>query len=90
MKDFNGKQISGIDLGTKIKSQDGKYIYHISIIDYLQMYDIGKKAETLTKVTLQGATYNDLSSVDHNSYGDRFEKFMKEEVFVVKNKKNLT
>ena len=28
-------RVEGVQLGTSFKSQNGKYIYHISIIDYL-------------------------------------------------------
>lgn len=33
----------------KFHSVDGKYIYHIGIIDYLQDYDFGKKFENWAK-----------------------------------------
>lgn len=37
----------------QIRSVCGRYIYHLSIIDYLQKYDMQKKMERLYKVTIQ-------------------------------------
>ena len=34
----------------KFISENGKYIYHVAIIDYLQAYDFEKKAENFAKV----------------------------------------
>ena len=45
----NRVETDGLALGSKIKSQDGKYIYHISIIDYLQDYNVKKFCETYGK-----------------------------------------
>jgi len=45
----NRVETDGLAYGGKIKSQDGKYIYHISIIDYLQDYNVKKILETYGK-----------------------------------------
>jgi hypothetical protein len=63
-------------------SEDGKFVYHISIIDYLQKYDISKKCERLIKRSpLFGAKSDEISSIDTLRYGERFIGFMKEKVF---------
>ena len=36
----------------QIRSSCGRYIYHISIIDYLQKYDLNKKLERAGKIVL--------------------------------------
>jgi hypothetical protein len=43
------QNVDGLKLGQSIKSSCGNYIYHMSIIDYLQKYDIVKKIERLHK-----------------------------------------
>ena len=43
------QNVDGLKLGEVIRSSCGNYIYHISIIDYLQKYDIYKKIERLHK-----------------------------------------
>ena len=47
--------VDGIKLGKKIESEDGRFIYHISIIDYLQKYDFNKKVERFYKINVNGA-----------------------------------
>lgn len=49
------KNTVGLQLGTKIHSTDGRYIFHISIIDYLQKYTIFKKLERYYKISFLGA-----------------------------------
>lgn len=62
-------------------SKDGKWVYQISIIDYLQTFDSGKKQEVLAKRLFKNADTNQLSAVPPDAYGPRFIKFMKDEVF---------
>ena len=62
-------------------SFDGNFIYHISIIDYLQKYTFNKKCERYFKMAFSGATGNELSSTNINHYHNRFLGFMKEKVF---------
>ena len=85
----NGHKTSGISLSNKIISSDGKFIYHISIIDYLQTYNFWKKGETYMKIMFKKAHLKDLSSVHPDIYADRFYKFMKDEVFPSIKRKNL-
>lgn len=74
-------QTSGLSLGSKIMSIDGRYIYHISIIDYLQDYNYKKFLETYGKWAFQNAPLNEVSSVHPKLYGDRFFNFMSCQVF---------
>ena len=73
--------IAGIQLGTQIYSEDGNFIYHISIIDYLQKFDKFKKGERFYKVNIKGAKSSELSSMESQPYGTRFLEFMKSKVF---------
>lgn len=65
----------------KYKSQCGKYIYHISVIDYLQDFSFKKKAEIKLKQVFQHADPEMLSAMPSDKYQERFYKFMKERVF---------
>ena len=73
--------VDGIKLGKQIVSEDGRFIYHISIIDYLQKYDFGKKVERFAKINFNGAKRQEISSMDSAPYGERFFDFMKNRVF---------
>ena len=55
MTDKVSQQTEGVKLGTQIPSTCGNFIYHISIIDYLQKYDLSKKTERIWKTTFKGA-----------------------------------
>jgi len=72
---------SRVDGGINSRLQDGKHgdeIYFIGIIDILQQYNIGKKAETFFK----GFTHDvkQLSSIDSVAYAKRFVKFMEQNI----------
>ena len=75
------QHVSGLKLGTPIMSTTGKFIYHISIIDYLQKYDLQKKLERLYKVTVNGANPHEVSTTNVRAYKERFYDFMKDKVF---------
>lgn len=74
------------DLST-IRSSCLRYIYHISIIDYLQRYNFGKKAERFAKsalIAVKGKPnqHRDLMScMDPKRYKERFNRFCSETVF---------
>lgn len=70
--------VEGIKLGTSIKSSCGEYIYHLSIIDYLQKYTYKKKIERYHKIWWKHAEPSQISSIDSESYSKRYMKFMKE------------
>ena len=65
----------------EIYSRDGKWCYQISIIDYLQTFDSGKKQEVLAKKLFKRADPKKLSAVPPDPYGQRFIGFMKSSVF---------
>ena len=70
--------------GTRHKyiSVCGKYIYHMAIIDYLQGYDIEKRAENMIKVWLYQRDEDKISAVHPNRYAKRFIHFMRENVII--------
>jgi hypothetical protein len=67
------------NFGYKFVSNDRKFIYHISIIDYLQLYDLNKFLETSWKTGLccKMVPKNEISSIDYEPYGNRFLSYMK-------------
>jgi hypothetical protein len=62
-------------------SADGRYIYHVSIIDYLQLWDLNKKAEHVCKTWFLGKSKQGLSAVDPHKYAARFLRFCRNTVF---------
>ena len=62
----------------KFISANGKYIYHLGIIDYLGDY-LSKKLETQAKVPFYGMG---ISAIPAQPYAVRFVKFMEEEVII--------
>ena len=81
MTDKVSQQTEGIKLGTQIESTCGNFIYHISIIDYLQTYDLSKKVERFYKLAFKGAHPQQLSSINPEKYAQRFAQFMQNQVF---------
>lgn len=71
-------------LGTRHKyiSHNGRYIYHIAIIDYLQGWDIEKRGENFYKVVLKQRKEYKISCVNPDLYKHRFYKFMKDNVII--------
>lgn len=63
-------------------SANGRYIYHLAIIDYLQAYNFEKKAENFVKVWLYYRDEYKISAVNPNMYMKRFFKFMKDNVVI--------
>jgi hypothetical protein len=71
-------------------SDDGKYIYHLGIIDYLQEYDWSKWGETFLKSNFVAADNGDMiSSVPPEKYYKRYYNFMATQV-IVNQHQNLT
>ena len=65
-----------------IQSVDGKRLYHIGIIDFLQDFSYAKKIESFIKTTkAKGEQAKLISCVHPDFYAQRFLKFMKENVF---------
>ena len=59
---------------------NGNRVYHISIIDYLQTWNLHKKLERLTKTVFLGKDGQNLSAVDPNVYASRFTDFVLQNV----------
>jgi hydroxymethylpyrimidine pyrophosphatase-like HAD family hydrolase len=60
------KNFEALGLKTRHKyiSQNGKYIYHIAIIDYLQAFDLEKKAENFIKKYIYNREEYKISAVN--------------------------
>jgi hypothetical protein len=67
-------------------SSDGRYIYNLAIIDYLQAYDLEKQGEHHLKVWIYLRDGNLISACHPNPYARRFLHFMRE--FVIINQKS--
>lgn len=70
----------------QIRSGDGNYVYHISIIDYICTYNLNKKLERAAKVVLHstGLRHGDpdeVSVIHPEVYQKRFMQFVKKVVF---------
>ena len=66
----------------KVKKNGSRQIYHLGIIDYLQVWDTSKKLERFVKTVSKPSIYNKLSAVPPDQYRERFKDFMREYVFV--------
>lgn len=62
-------------------SQNGKYIYHLGIIDYLQEYNFDKKAENWFKMLINKSGA-EISAINPKPYATRFHKFMRDKVII--------
>ena len=60
--DIKRAQEKSMDLKSTYYSQDGRWCYQISIIDYLQTFDKGKKSEVVAKKVLKRADTSKLSA----------------------------
>jgi len=78
------EDFENLGLGTRHKyiSQNGRYIYHIAIIDYLQAFNLEKRLENLIKVWLYNREEYKISAVAPEMYCHRFFKFMKDNVII--------
>ncbi len=66
-------------------SSNLQYIYHISIIDYLQDYNLDKKFENFAKTILRGRKA-EISAVPPKRYSKRYIDFMENEVIIADKK----
>jgi hypothetical protein len=66
----------------KFISENGRYIYHVAIIDYLQAYDLEKKAENFLKIWLYQRDGKLISACHPTVYAGRFHDFMKTHVVI--------
>ena len=62
-------------------SQDGSELYHISIIDFLQQWNLNKKCERLLKGIKNYNKIDKISAIEPGIYRRRFIDFMSFEVF---------
>ena len=58
-----------------------KKILHISIIDYLQEWNLNKKGERFIKTIIQGKNPDRLSAIEPERYAQRFRNFVQDFVF---------
>ena len=66
-----------------IVSDQGDFIYHIGIIDFLQDYSFAKKAETAFKtMSSKGNEANFISCVSPHRYAFRFVRYIQENVLL--------
>jgi hypothetical protein len=63
-------------------SSCGNYIYHVSLIDYLQAFNFDKWTESKFKIYILRRPEELISAVDPEKYADRFLKFIKTEVLI--------
>lgn len=77
-------EFDNLHLGSRHRyiSKNGRFIYHIALIDYLQAFDIEKKAENLIKVWVYNRKEYKISAVNPILYKNRFLKFMKDQVII--------
>jgi len=61
-------------------SEDGKFLYHIGIIDYLQDFNIEKQGENFYKSIVSDG--NMISAVPPKHYCERFFTFMQTQVII--------
>ena len=61
-------------------SEDGKYIYHLGIIDYLQDFNMEKKGENWFKSLISDGTM--ISAVPPKHYKERYFNFMQNQVVI--------
>ena len=67
----------------QFKSKCGRYIYHVSIIDYLGWFDFWKWGENLWKsFKLSKSKALLISAVNQDLYAKRFVNFMSSKVFI--------
>ena len=82
------------DLGRyRYYSTCGRYVYHISIIDYLTTFNFGKRIESFYKTKIKGNDEKLVSAVNPDLYAQRFVDFMRNEVIINEDelaKKELT
>ena len=61
---------------------NGRRVYHIAIIDYLQEWNFSKKGERFLKTVLLGKDAPTLSAIEPQAYAKRFRHFMEMNVLM--------
>jgi hypothetical protein len=62
-------------------SNDGAEVYHVGIIDFLQVWDWSKRREAFYKTTFMRRNGRLISAVPPGEYCRRFQAFMAQVVF---------
>ena len=74
-----------IDVGERMSLKhcfvSGNRVYHISLIDFLQEWNLNKRGERFMKTVLMGKDGPTLSALEPNEYAVRFKKFCEQHVF---------
>jgi hypothetical protein len=85
-QDGSKKDFSNIDIG-EVFAENHRFkhenkLFHVSIIDYLQEWNLGKKSERFVKTTLLNKKGKQLSAMEPIGYAKRFQHFMDANVFI--------
>jgi hypothetical protein len=70
----------------RFKSTCGRYVYHISVIDFLTRFNFSKKVESWYKTTIKNKKKELVSCVPPELYSKRFIDFMNKQVIVNENR----
>lgn len=60
-------------------------VYHLGIIDWLQSWNLKKRAERLSKSLISKEYFNSISAVPPEQYHPRFCRFLQRHVFAASN-----
>ena len=63
------------------RSVDGNEIYHVGVIDFLQVWDWSKRREAFYKTAVMKKNGKMISAVQPREYCQRFQAFMDQVVF---------
>lgn len=74
------------DLAAKHQFTNMTKTVHISIIDYLQEWNLNKKCERILKTMVLLKDGKNLSAIEPVQYAKRFTAFMEQKVFAIKYK----
>ena len=66
---------------TVISNKDETYSLHLSIIDYLQKWNLNKKVERFSKTVFLNKNGDKLSAIEPNRYATRFINFIEANLF---------
>jgi hypothetical protein len=64
-------------------SPDNVYTYHISVIDYLQQWNLNKKGERFAKTKFLGKKGDELSACEPNYYQQRYIKVLTNQIITI-------
>ena len=73
------KEVEVIDVGELMSKKhcfvSGDIVFHISVIDFFQQWDLSKKGERFIKTMLFNKDGPTLSAIEPVQYAKRFKKF---------------